>query len=183
MHIHIHHTGNLTISKVYTIQALLNVVRLPFSITPMAWANYQEAQVAMVRLGEFLLLDEVMEVRVGVDEVDVGDKSYAEMNSGRGEMGSEVGMEMIGVCGSREIEHIKLLKSSPIIFDLQNAFFSYQQPHISATSAPPATLQDITLTIYPGELLGVVGGVGSGKTSLLAALLGKYAYYLICMIR
>eukprot|EP01031_Cornospumella_fuschlensis_P050332 gene50332-61577_t len=49
--------GQLTINKVYTMYALLNVIRLPFSITPMAWASYQESKVAFGRIGKFLLLD------------------------------------------------------------------------------------------------------------------------------
>ncbi|KAE8392337.1 P-loop containing nucleoside triphosphate hydrolase protein [Aspergillus alliaceus] len=36
-------------------------------------------------------------------------------------------------------------------------------------------LRDVSLTVHRGELLGVVGAVGSGKTSLLAALAGDMA--------
>ncbi len=35
------------------------------------------------------------------------------------------------------------------------------------------TLKDIELTVKKGELLMVVGKVGSGKTSLLSAMLGE----------
>lgn len=38
--------------------------------------------------------------------------------------------------------------------------------------APP-TLDDITLAVQPGELMGLVGPVGCGKSSLLLALLGE----------
>jgi len=34
-------------------------------------------------------------------------------------------------------------------------------------------LQNIKLTVKPGELVGVIGPVGSGKTALLLALLGE----------
>ena len=36
-------------------------------------------------------------------------------------------------------------------------------------------LQNISLLITPGELIGIAGAVGSGKSSLLAGLLGEMA--------
>lgn len=43
--------------------------------------------------------------------------------------------------------------------------------HWSAPPAPPA-LSDVTLMVRRGELVAVVGAVGAGKSSLLAAMLG-----------
>jgi len=42
----------------------------------------------------------------------------------------------------------------------------------SDTSQPPI-LSDITFKCKPGEVVAVVGKVGSGKSSLLSALLGE----------
>ena len=41
------------------------------------------------------------------------------------------------------------------------------------SSTEPAFLQDIQLEVAPEQLVAVVGRVGSGKSSLLAALLGE----------
>ncbi|XP_037529091.1 ATP-binding cassette sub-family C member 3-like [Rhipicephalus sanguineus] len=57
---------------------------------------------------------------------------------------------------------------------LSECSFSWTQ-HSSHTSSPvpsEAALRDVTFRAAPGSLVGVVGFVGSGKSSLLAAILG-----------
>lgn len=45
--------------------------------------------------------------------------------------------------------------------------------------APDATwwLRDVNISVGPGELACVVGRVGSGKSSLIGALLGKHPWF------
>lgn len=50
---------------------------------------------------------------------------------------------------------------------LEHANFTWEP------SAKQPTLQDICLSVPKGSLLAVVGSVGSGKTSLLSAILGE----------
>ena len=50
--------------------------------------------------------------------------------------------------------------------NITNGMFSW-------SSTEPAFLQDIHLEVAPEQLVAVVGRVGSGKSSLLAALLGE----------
>ena len=45
--------------------------------------------------------------------------------------------------------------------------------HASATATGPSTLHDISLTIRPGERIGIVGASGSGKTTL-AFLIARF---------
>ena len=43
----------------------------------------------------------------------------------------------------------------------------------SYTNASPLVLSDLSLTVIPGEFVAVIGPVGSGKTSLLKAVMGE----------
>lgn len=55
----------------------------------------------------------------------------------------------------------------------ENAQFSYAQPvHIDNTMLSPA-ITDISFSVDDGQLLSIIGPVGSGKTSLLLGLLGE----------
>ena len=68
---------------------------------------------------------------------------------------------------------------SDLIVALKGASFSWSDPQ-SAPSTRPASptagepaLRDITFQLAPGELCMVVGQVGSGKSSLVSAILGE----------
>lgn len=61
-------------------------------------------------------------------------------------------------------------QAPPGSISLRGASFSWA-PSDAGDAAP--TLADISLTVRPGALVMVVGEVGSGKSSLLAALLGE----------
>ncbi|KAG9104389.1 hypothetical protein FRC06_002943 [Ceratobasidium sp. 370] len=54
-----------------------------------------------------------------------------------------------------------------IVLEIQNGDFKWSQ------SLLEPTLQHIDLTIHKGELIGVLGRVGCGKTSLLSAIVGE----------
>ena len=65
--------------------------------------------------------------------------------------------------GNEEKETKRLQNNSA---NITNGMFSW-------SSTEPAFLQDIQLEVAPEQLVAVVGRVGSGKSSLLAAFLGE----------
>ncbi|KAG1797618.1 P-loop containing nucleoside triphosphate hydrolase protein [Suillus variegatus] len=52
------------------------------------------------------------------------------------------------------------------VLSIKNGEFQWNRQDISAA------LEDINLTVHKGELVGVLGSVGSGKSSLLSAIIG-----------
>uniref|UniRef100_H3GP31 ABC transmembrane type-1 domain-containing protein n=1 Tax=Phytophthora ramorum TaxID=164328 RepID=H3GP31_PHYRM len=66
-----------------------------------------------------------------------------------------------------ESAHERTLEHDKAIISFQNADFQWVE------DAPTPTLSDITFTLQPGTLTIVVGPVGSGKSSLVNAILGE----------
>ncbi|RYH20196.1 ATP-binding cassette domain-containing protein [archaeon] len=178
--------GQLTINKVYTMYALLNVIRLPFSITPMAWASYQESKVAFSRIGKFLLLDEQEEggqidVQNQQTDVDV-DTERAEGNgSSRQPL---IRLDKATFTYNTAYAHLSPTKDEgrqgTAEGDTQgegDALVASTADSIAAAKEAEKEagflLKDISLTIYPSDFVAIVGSVGSGKSSLLSALLGR----------
>lgn len=59
---------------------------------------------------------------------------------------------------------LKVLSKTPSVVDVKPSDKSFDEA---------ATLKQITLEVQQGELVAIVGAVGSGKSSLLLALLGE----------
>ncbi|MCB8919451.1 MAG: ABC transporter ATP-binding protein [Ardenticatenaceae bacterium] len=57
----------------------------------------------------------------------------------------------------------------------QGVTFAYKdQPPANGRSAPPTVLHDLTFTLAPGRVLGILGRTGSGKTTLTRLLFRLY---------
>ncbi|KAF5351595.1 hypothetical protein D9758_007166 [Tetrapyrgos nigripes] len=67
---------------------------------------------------------------------------------------------------TRKLIAKQALQPGEEVLTIKNADFSW------SSSAVEPTLDDINLTVRKGELVGVLGRVGAGKTSLLAAIIG-----------
>ncbi|EGW33918.1 uncharacterized protein SPAPADRAFT_148152 [Spathaspora passalidarum NRRL Y-27907] len=124
----------LTSDIVFPALALLNLLSSPLLQLPMVITSMIEASVAITRVRDFLVseeIDESMIVRIAKPAID-----------------------------------------EPAV-KITNANFHWTREKYSDTVVQPSTLRNINFSVNKGELSCIVGKVGSGKTSLLHALLGQ----------
>lgn len=133
----------LTADIIFPGLALLNILSYPIMAIPNVMTSFLEASISVGRINKFLAVSEANE-------------SFARRLPALDKPGAEtVRVEKCSFAWSR----VKTVSevSEDTEFVLQNAF----------------TLRDISLSARNGELLSVVGRVGAGKSSLLAALVGQ----------
>lgn len=127
---------SLTPVVVFPALALFNLLRVPLHLLPNVLSMVAEARVALPRIQEFLLADEL---------------TY----------------------------HPKIDPSSPFSLTIQHATFEWESttPSFSEMEEKPKVarglIQDINLKIPSGSLVGICGAIGSGKSSLLSAIVGE----------
>ncbi|KAH9975853.1 P-loop containing nucleoside triphosphate hydrolase protein [Lactifluus volemus] len=67
---------------------------------------------------------------------------------------------------AREVTLNANLSSGDVVLEIKAGEFTWSK------DSPSSTLEDINLVVRKGELLGIVGRVGAGKSSLLSAIIG-----------
>ncbi|CAB1113175.1 ABC [Ectocarpus sp. CCAP 1310/34] len=149
--------GNaLTPSKVFTSLTLFNQLRLPLFFFPATLNAFADAKVSVGRLSQFLNTEEVVPYVQRQNGVPAG---------AEGGVGGKIYPE--DVCVS--------MKECVFYWTGEGDGEGQEQevllPGRTRRTVPPA-LHGCTLEVKKGELVAVVGAVGSGKSSLLAALLG-----------
>jgi ABC-type bacteriocin/lantibiotic exporter with double-glycine peptidase domain len=145
--------GELDVATVFTVMAYVGVLRLPVGVFAPATSFFAQGLVTCDRLNEFFNLPEI-EPR---DSIAAADAAAAEGREGA--------------------------NNPQVHIALEGADFTWERSSAAGDSAggsdgtsdgaTGATLKGITLTARTGELIMVIGKVGSGKSSLLAAILGE----------
>lgn len=188
--------GNvLSPTKVFTALALFNQLRFPLIFFPMLLNSLAEGKLSLKRLTEFLLSEEIenyVETPVKGSDSSTSTSSRSTSSSGSsGDMShnfSVVEEPYVNLIDAHT--HTSSISASAsnmkdVAIAIRNSTFSWTPRSSSAGTTTATTtsssssanakrgnLKNIDLVIRKGEFLAVVGPVGSGKSSLISALLG-----------
>ena len=149
--------GELGLPQCIETLAYINIVRFPLLIIPMAASNFFQARVSLSRINAFLNLPESPNCFLLKDvekEKDLGLKKE----------------EM-------DISKQSNENNEQAIFDLKNASFSFHELSSSNQKNLKYTIKKLSFQIKKGAFVGIVGGVGAGKTCLIKGLLGELKCY------
>ncbi|CAO3569994.1 unnamed protein product [Mortierella alpina] len=159
--------GDVKASVVFTILSIFNTLRYPLIMLPIAVKTTLGALLSFDRLNGFLSLPEVepLQLHGGTDNSDresAGSSSHMAdglvMNGSRSDSGDAKEMERKAL--RREIARLRIY--------MKDADFGWPE---SQESNP--TLKFISIKVEPKQLVAIVGDVGSGKSSTLAAIMGQ----------
>merc|ERR1711871_1486941 len=121
---------SMTASTAFTTIALFSVMRFPFAFFPFIFQQWIVTTIALKRVQNFLLLDEL-----------------------------ESGDNISGVP-----------EQDDVMIEFKDASLSWNAPE-EGDADHKLTLQNVNLSVKRGELVAVVGSVGSGKSTLVAGIL------------
>ncbi|GMH98076.1 hypothetical protein TrST_g10769 [Triparma strigata] len=184
-------TEPLTAAKAFTTVALFNIMRFPFAFMPMGFLQYIQAKISLGRIAFLMELEELEDyVEIGKDgekydgpeevilenagfmwvkpvdpAVAAAEKEKLEKMNGKGRRGK----------GKKDDDSDKEEKGAAVVVPADSEGGKDEEGDTDADAAAAARsviLEGITITLEKGKLYGIVGSVGSGKSSFLSAILG-----------
>ena len=167
---------SLAPSKIFSSLALFNGLRMPLNLLPLVIGQVTDAWTSLKRIQEFLLAEEAEEEVAwrpdGEHAVEMHDASFTWERTPT--------QETDGVADKRgapkkneKNEKNEQKKEAATEAETKDKSASDGDTASTLVEEPEAfKLQDLTFSIERHELVAVIGSVGSGKSSLLAALAG-----------
>jgi ATP-binding cassette subfamily C (CFTR/MRP) protein 1 len=146
-------------AEIFSSLALFNTLRIPLNLLPLVIGQVADAWGSMARVQEFLLEEDQEETAVMDDKiahaVDVRDASFTweRTRTQDFETDDEKGLKSKTQTDAKKPKSIE--EGSTLLKERE-----------------PFKLHDLSFQVGRNELVAVIGSVGSGKSSLLAALAG-----------
>ncbi|MCI4379410.1 hypothetical protein PGIGA_G00227900 [Pangasianodon gigas] len=180
---------DLTAAQAFTVVTVFNAMTFALKVTPFSVKSLSEASVAMERFKSVLLMAEVKTIRELPQNthisVELSGASLAWETGGHSAQPTPRGTPYVGLsqrvarkkrfqkddpsnCGMVEEEH-----HGRLLTDMPSGAEDHTLPVPTISQRLQRTLHCIDLTIQKGKLVGICGSVGSGKTSLISAILGQ----------
>jgi len=164
----------LTSEKAFTALALFNILRFPLSMLPMMITSAVQANVSIQRINKFMRSAELDPEAVDRSKgegpaVEVSGASFRwdvvekEKIDEKPEVNGDVSKE------EKKAEVLVNGNETVVTTVIDND----DTDKTKGEAVEPFTLRDINLKVPKNSLCAVVGTVGSGKSSLLSALLGE----------
>ena len=149
-------------APIFSSLALFNSLRMPLNLLPMVIGQVIDAWASLGRIQDFLIAEEQNDDFVwDMDGKDAVSMQHANFTWERTITPEAAELSKKQVKAKAATKHMKLIER-----DVEEDSAS------DSTKLEPFKLNDIDFSIGRNELIAVIGGVGSGKSSLLAALAG-----------
>lgn len=165
-------------ARVFSSLALFNSLRLPLNLLPLVIGQVTDASASIDRIQEFLLEEEQKDDVIWEDDMEhaiqVDNATFT------WERNATVDKERTAPFQTREeVKNAKAAKKQTKRDEKERRKTLKRGEKLSdddassdTTATEPFKIHDVELTVGRNELIAVIGSVGSGKTSLLAALAG-----------
>ena len=158
--------GDLKAPIIFTAFGLFNLLRFPMILLPSTIRQFIESNIALKRMTEYLNAEELDPKSV---EGDPNPEYAIEIEDGtfRWEVYHDpaTGDKKSEIADKKPINDTKAKSGSEK--------YEMQEKLEGSTSVPVDALKGINLKVKKGDLVVIIGPVGSGKSSLLGAILGE----------
>ncbi|KAI1893848.1 hypothetical protein AGOR_G00127890 [Albula goreensis] len=152
---------DLTAAQAFTVVTVFNAMTFALKVTPFSVKSLSEASVAMERFKSLFMMPEVEMIRPRPQNP----LAAIEIS------GASLAWERAGEQGALEEQAGHLLTDRE--GDAASSPEDEAPPIPTISQRLQRTLHCIDLTVPQGKLVGICGSVGSGKTSLISAILGQ----------
>ena len=185
--------NDLDVATAFTTMTLFNIMTMPFVFLPFGLQQYSQCRVAMIRICQFLESGELEGYVLNTSEKDV-DIHFAGANlcwtpaedNGDGEPESDIEDKSETIDVSTKAAYTTLSRTEEANEDQfevldgggsngasESSLHATPLVNTRSVNKTANTLVNLDVKISQGQLVGIVGGVGSGKSSFLSALLGE----------